>query len=884
MKRFIALFIFLYFAFPSLLKAQCDILPSFNFSQYCDSVAFTNTTNYGSHTMDSILWSFGDGSTSMQNINTGHTYTVENTYTVSLTVYYDGSCTSSKDTNIYFYHSPIQPLTITKACFDSATLITAVVDTVFLADTSVYPVSQYWELGNNIYEINDFDTIHTFPGYGLYPIHFLSKNSSNCLDTIAETVEIANVVAYSIDTICQGETTYFFDESTTASNDYIESWLWDFGDGIQSTLASPTHVYADKGQYIVNLEISTQQGCVAAKDTTISLFTTPMNVSFDNGCIDSLVQIIGTADTVFVTGGGSIDPIHFFWELGDNNFTLGDQDTSAVFPGAGLFPVNFMTENSNHCFHTISDTVKISPIHLSFIIDTLCKNKAATFISTATSPYDTIGAWLWKFGDGNQSSLEMPDHIYADTGAYKVELTVATLQGCLVSTDSNIYIYRNPISIQYSNACMNDTAVISGLAEPVVIDENTSITPFRYFWELGDNNYLENDSDTLHTFPGEGFFPIHFTLENSQHCYDTISDTIKIMPIDVEFYVDTMCLGSVSKFYDSTISLYDPIIAHLWQFGDGGQSVIPSPNHIYSTFGEFNASLTITTQQGCVVSDTGIAKVSPMPTFETITITNRCSPSKVKFEVELNDTIDYGIQNIIWKVDQNIDTTIQAYHYSNVEYVGSHKVIVLFQSSACNKTAERAFFTYPTPISDFNWNENENSIRGNIKFINKTISDTDLTYLWEFSDGDYSFLSDPVKRFEEDQIYPVQFITKNKYNCFDTITKDVAVHLFGLEIPTALSPTNDDIEISTFKPKGYKLATYKIEVFNNKGDILWSSSALDENGSPTESWDGTYQGVMQPIGTYYWRAEAIYENGDRWKGSTINSETPQRTGVIHLID
>ncbi len=36
---------------------------------------------------------------------------------------------------------------------------------------------------------------------------------------------------------------------------YINSWLWDFGDGSTSTLKNPQHTYADEGSYTVSLEI-----------------------------------------------------------------------------------------------------------------------------------------------------------------------------------------------------------------------------------------------------------------------------------------------------------------------------------------------------------------------------------------------------------------------------------------------------------------------------------------------------------------------------------------------------------------------------------------------------------------------------------------------------
>jgi PKD repeat protein len=43
---------------------------------------------------------------------------------------------------------------------------------------------------------------------------------------------------------------------TDLSSGLIEAWLWDFGDGITSTLQSPTHTYAVKGVYTVTLAVN----------------------------------------------------------------------------------------------------------------------------------------------------------------------------------------------------------------------------------------------------------------------------------------------------------------------------------------------------------------------------------------------------------------------------------------------------------------------------------------------------------------------------------------------------------------------------------------------------------------------------------------------------
>jgi len=48
--------------------------------------------------------------------------------------------------------------------------------------------------------------------------------------------------------------------------------------------------------------------------------------------------------------------------------------------------------------------------------------------------------------------------------------------------------------------------------------------------------------------------------------------------------------------------------------------------------------------------------------------------------------------------------------------------------------------------------------------------------------------------------------------------------------------------------------------------VLWSSTALDLMGRPTESWNGKdSKGVLLPSGTYAWKIDAVFIDGTIWK-------------------
>jgi hypothetical protein len=66
--------------------------------------------------------------------------------------------------------------------------------------------------------------------------------------------------------------------------------------------------------------------------------------------------------------------------------------------------------------------------------------------------------------------------------------------------------------------------------------------------------------------------------------------------------------------------------------------------------------------------------------------------------------------------------------------------------------------------------------------------------------------------------------------------------------------------------------------------MLWESTKLDDNGSPTEGWDGTYQGVLMPQGNYMWKISALFVDDSQWEGSDIGVGGSGKTmGTVALI-
>jgi len=110
-----------------------------------------------------------------------------------------------------------------------------------------------------------------------------------------------------------------------------------------------------------------------------------------------------------------------------------------------------------------------------------------------------------------------------------------------------------------------------------------------------------------------------------------------------------------------------------------------------------------------------------------------------------------------------------------------------------------------------------------------------------------SDIPNPVGYYPEIGKFIYQVYIKSEFDCegFDTLEVWV-VNQGALFVPTAFSPNGDGLNES-LKPIsiGYRNINY-FRVFNRWGQQMFYTTKVNEG------WDGTWKGVPQDIGTYYW--------------------------------
>jgi len=154
---------------------------------------------------------------------------------------------------------------------------------------------------------------------------------------------------------------------------------------------------------------------------------------------------------------------------------------------------------------------------------------------------------------------------------------------------------------------------------------------------------------------------------------------------------------------------------------------------------------------------------------------------------------------------------------------------------------------------------------------------------WSFGNGSTSFSENATHRYEfyGNKIVTLAIVDSN--GCADTLQRYIPVDFFGgLFVPNALIPTDDNVDVRVFLPKGTGLGKYRCIIFDKWGNRLWESNKLN-NGSPAEGWDGTYKGKTVPQGAYVWKIDAVFANGELWDGMENTDGKFNETGSVTVI-
>jgi hypothetical protein len=247
--------------------------------------------------------------------------------------------------------------------------------TVFLggSDSLGNPGSGSWVINNNP-ATSQFNT-NTLPDTLVSIAFTWSITGFGCSNTFFDTIRIASVpvASFVVGNNCMTHPTEFFSTSTVNNvlGDYIESWFWNFGDlsfgnsNDTSSLENPIYQYSVPAEYTINLEVTTNNGCVGvvpAIDRRVRFGTSPpVNYTWLNECYPGENTVFSSDDETNNFPGVKT----YIWKFGDGNSISADNliETNHHYQDTGSYVTQLIIDTDNGCIDSISKIINIRSVY-----------------------------------------------------------------------------------------------------------------------------------------------------------------------------------------------------------------------------------------------------------------------------------------------------------------------------------------------------------------------------------------------------------------------------------------------------------------------------------------------------------------------------------------
>ncbi|MBI1780818.1 MAG: PKD domain-containing protein [Sphingobacteriales bacterium] len=804
------------------------------------NVIFTNTsTTDGTNSINSSLWSFGDGNTVINNNPTVlYKYLQAGSYNTKLKVTDAFGCSDSLS-------SPAT-ITIIKSAinFTAVDSLSCPGGSVQFNNTSIgNNLSYTWDFGDGSTSIAQ-NPSHSYTSTGSYTVKLIGTESIGCIDSMVKsnfiTVDLPKASFNVSDsfTICPPLQVQFTNTST-----FYKSVFWNFGDGNTSTAINPKYSYSIPNVYIVTLYVTSPGGCIDSIKKTITVLSNTKGVltySPLSGCYPQNINFKIS----------STNPVKYFWDYGDGTtlFTTDSvQQYQYGYPGYYLPKVTM--QDAQGCLTPVfgTDTIKIFGAKADFSFDKnlLCDAGNVQFKDSSFTA-DPVSNYTWDFGDGSAlSPLKNPLHNYSVPGIYNVALTIRTANGCTntMTKSAIIKVVKSPqINISGNTVyCSPATVQLGGNSQP----DTSSIS---WKWDINNTVINQQNTGTLN-FPTAGSYPVLLTAINSSGCTDTATTTIIVNQTPtVDAGPDTVvCLGSNLMLQPSGANNYN------W-YPSTYLSCTNCQNPVTTPTDNIQYIVTGSSLQGCSSIDSINIAVQKPFTITTSADTNICVGKTIQL-------IANGADYYTWSPVTGISNPTISNPLANPQVSTNYTVVGTDKNGCFTDTAFVQVNVYNYPVVDLG--KDTTIIGGNTLQLNPVSSNDIITWQWAASPpGTLSCYTctNPVAKPIVNSIYSAE--VKNSIGCTTTDDIKVTVLCTGgkIYLPNTFTPNNDGIN-DWFYVIGNGVQTVKrFRVFDRWGKIIFDKSNVPAN-SRNDGWNGQFNGIDLPTGVYTYTVEVICGDG-----------------------
>jgi PKD repeat protein len=457
-----------------------------------DTVQFLNQSNNAY----SFQWDFGDGNSSTLE-NPKHAYNSSGYKDISLNVSnVYGSDNHNMNNYIDVGYAPSPDF----SCQSSAVLNHPV---TFTDISTNNPSSWLWIIGTDT--LTQQNPVYYFTNSGYHSVKLIACNkygkSSITKTNIIEILDAPVADFYCSDSTggigSGGDQITFYDNS----NGIVNSWLWDFGDGNNSTIQNPDYLYSSTGLYDVKLIISDGYNVDSiTKINLIDIGIPPIanyNASSDTTIIGNSIQFTNQ----------SVNAVSYFWDFGDG-ITSTLQNPTHSYNLVGNYTVKLLAANNygtDSIVHSnIINVGDIPSATFNYYDSTKAIGDTINFNNNTLEIANQPNTYKWYFGDGDSSIIENPKHAYNANGFYDITLIASNIYGLdTIHRPNYIEIGDKPV---VGFIASEDTIAVG---DTVFFSDTSTNNPNQWLWLFdGSWNNATTTANTYFVFDTAGIYNV----------------------------------------------------------------------------------------------------------------------------------------------------------------------------------------------------------------------------------------------------------------------------------------------------------------------------------------------------------------------------------------
>jgi len=736
---------------------------------------------------------------------------------------------------------------------------------VVLHNDSEGAISAYeWDWGDFPPPGTTGDTIQTHlylnngPAAVTHNLQLVVQNTDGCTDTMIRAITVyPSVNSQFTQDVTEGcnELPVNFTNQSSAS---ATSFLWEFGDGGSTDQRDPAHLFQNPGLadsiYTTRLITFTDENCTDTSEQDITVYSyVQADFTFDQGTVCSPFDL--------TLNNASIGGVSYYWDFGDGNDTTVFNSNPVVhqFINPSLSnPVTYVIEltvtNARGCTSIQSKEISVMPSVLAGFtvdVDEGCNPVVVNFSNTSTGAI----SYIWDFGNGQSSDQTDPVMTFENYGTndtvFNVRLMASNVYTCQDSFFVPILVHPHvdaDFAIEYQRQC--STAEVTF--------HNSSVNGQQYSWSFNGDPLVTNSMApisrqfTNNSTLNSATYPIDLTVTSPQGCTSAVSKQVTVFHrIEAGFTnLSEGCHPLDVSFNSSSLGVAD----YKWDFGDNTSSILENPVHTFMNSGTsdtiYTVKLTVISEDFCEDSAFTQITVFPAPKAKLdVDLTVGCSPLDVTIQnlSESGDSYTWNFGDGSAPLNLTDLSPVTHSYINNTPAVQYHELrLDVLSSRGCSDYITQNIVVYPSVEVDFERDSSGCSPYSS-QFTNT--SQRASTYIWDFGDGGFSYVSDPDHTFvntgTNNAVLNVELTGYSDYGCTDSMIRQVTVFP-SPEVRFNYTP------IYQYYPD----ATVTLENETNAGDYLFewnfddgNTSDLRDPGSHTYATWGEYDITLRASNT-----------------------------------